>query len=197
VGVGAAHGRARARLGLGERDLEHEPAGGARGQEVLDRVRALAAGAGRADLRVERQQRRLQVAARGLRARRRAQVAPERRLPADLDVGQAARTGPERLDRVVELGDRRRRADRRAALFAAHARQPGAADEQRPPRAQPAVGDLGHDDRPARDDGHVGPVRKSADRLLARRRDDHFRRLNDPHNALSLRPRTRDEGSYT
>ena len=51
-------------------DLEHEPPGAVAGEEVLDRLRALAARARRADARAERDQRRAEVAA--LRRRRRA-----------------------------------------------------------------------------------------------------------------------------
>jgi hypothetical protein len=197
VGVGPTDACAPARLGLGELDVEYEPPGRASGEEVLDRLGALATGARRAHLRVEDEQRGLEVAPRRLGPRRRAQIAAQRGLSADLEVRQAAGAGAQRLDGVLELGDRRRRADRRAPALAAHARQAGAADEQGSAWPQAAVGDLGHDDRPACDDGDVRPIAESAHRLLTRRRDDHFRRLNDPHDALSLRRQRLDEGPYT
>ena len=101
VGVRPADGRGRRRLRLGDGDVEHEPSVRAGGQDVLDGVGALAAGAGRADLRVEHEQRGLEVAARALDAGRGAEVAADRRLLADLDVGDAPCARAERLDRVV------------------------------------------------------------------------------------------------
>ena len=95
-------------------------------------VGALAAGARGADLRVEDEQRRLQVAARALHAGRGAQVAAERRLLADLEVGDAPCAGAERLDRLLELGERRAGADDGAVALAADARESGAPDEDDP-----------------------------------------------------------------
>ena len=62
MGVGTVEPRERARSRLLEADVENEPAVPV-GEEVLDRVGPLAARARGADLRVERQERRLEVAA--------------------------------------------------------------------------------------------------------------------------------------
>jgi hypothetical protein len=49
----------------------------------------------------------------------------------DLEVGDAARAGAQRLGRVLELGERRGRADGRARAVALDAREAGAPDQQR------------------------------------------------------------------
>ena len=103
-----------------------------------------------------------------LLARRRAQVAAQRGLPADLEVGHAARARAERLDRVLELGERRARADRRAAVLAADAAEARLADQQRARGAEAAVRDLRHHDRPAGHDRDTVAVAERLDRLLAR-----------------------------
>src|SRR6266480_7263797 len=73
-----------------ELDLEHEPSAGAVREEVFDRLSALAACAGRRDPGTQSDQRRLQVSARDLAARSRAEVATKRRLRTDLAVRDRA-----------------------------------------------------------------------------------------------------------
>src|SRR6266487_1277106 len=75
-----------------ELDLEHEPSAGAVREEVFDRLGALAACAGRRDPGTQSDQRRLQVSARDLAARSRAEVATKRRLGTDLAVRDRAMT---------------------------------------------------------------------------------------------------------
>ena len=93
-------------------DLEHEPARAIAGEEVLDRLRALAALAGRAHARAERDQRRAEVAALGAEAGRRAEVAADGRGRANLEVAELAGEAREQPVRAVgERRDRHHRAD--------------------------------------------------------------------------------------
>src|SRR5207248_10299397 len=88
VGVRAAERRVALRAtGARERDLEHEPGRAVAREELLHGFDALAAGPGATDLRAERDQRRLQVAAGRLVAGRGAEVAPDGALRAHLHVG--------------------------------------------------------------------------------------------------------------
>ena len=121
--VERGEGRCRRLL---EADVEQEPAV-ARVEELLERLRALAAGAGRPRGRAEREERALEVAARRVRAVAGAEVAADRRLPADLEVGDVQRALRERRNVVGELGqpldrhactDRRRTSRRRRSCRA-------------------------------------------------------------------------------
>ena len=127
------------------------------GEEVVDGLGALAAGPGRADARAEREQRRLQVAARRLGAGRRAEVAADRRLRADLVVADV----PRRRSRAAPAPRRRGARPetvapiRERAVLAAEPVQPGAGEQERALRAQAAHAQLRHEDRPAGDDRHA------------------------------------------
>ena len=72
-------------------------------EELLERLRALAAGTGRARGRVEREERALQVAARRVVGRAGAEVAADRGLAPHLVVGDVERALGERLDVLGEL----------------------------------------------------------------------------------------------
>ena len=154
---------------LFELDFEQQPAVGAGGEEVLDRLGALAAFARRLDLGAERDQCSLQVAAGGCAAGRRAQIPSERRLAANLVICDVACRGPERLWRLLELGHRRHRTDRQRGAVARDSRQPGVLQQQDPIRPEPSVVDLGHQDRAAAQHGHAGAVAEGVDRLVPAR----------------------------
>src|SRR5881396_120313 len=100
----ASYGGVAGARRLVELDLEHEPSAGAVREEVFDRLGALAARAGRPDPGAQGGQRRLQVSARDLAARSRAEVATERRLRTDLAVRDRAGGGREWLGRSLQLG---------------------------------------------------------------------------------------------
>ncbi|CAA9482286.1 MAG: hypothetical protein AVDCRST_MAG13-1241 [uncultured Solirubrobacteraceae bacterium] len=201
VGVRAADRGAGPGLGVGEPDLEHEPALGAGGEEVLDGLRALPAGARGAHLRAEGDEGGLQVAARRLGPGRRAEVAADGGLGAHLEVRHAARGGRQRLGKALEPGHGRHRADGRAAARAQDARQAGPAEQERPPRIQPPVPDLRHDDRASGEHRDARPVTERRDRLLARPRGDDGRRLRRPlrlrHTTPSSSTSTPGETAYT
>ena len=113
---GCAGGRAAAyapAVGLVVRDVEHEPVRAVAGEEVLDRLASLAAGARRAHPCAERDQRRLQVAARRVGSPRRAEVAADRRLRRGSRGRRRARARSRAARRASSsVGDRRHRADR-------------------------------------------------------------------------------------
>ncbi len=119
----------------------------------------------RAHLRVEREQRALQVAARHLAVARRAQVAADGRLGAHLGIGDVRRARAERRAEVDERGDRRGRADRDRLAVPRDAREPGVSEEERACRRDATRGDRRHDDRPAADHGDVRPVAEQLDGL--------------------------------
>ena len=90
---------AGAPLGVVDLQLEDEPAGAVSREEVLDRLRPLAARSRRTDAGIERDQGRPEVAALEVTACRRAEVAADRRALPHLvvgDVGRGLREQPAR-----------------------------------------------------------------------------------------------------
>jgi hypothetical protein len=96
----------------------------------------------------------------------RAQVAADGRLGADLEVAHVGRGAGQRLVELLEHADGSRGADGHDAVLPGNPVQPAAGQHQHAPRAEAAVGDVGDDDRPAGDDGHVSAVTEGPGRFL-------------------------------
>ena len=161
--------------GLVEADAEEQPLAGI-GEEVLDRLLGDASVPGGSDRCPQRDERALQVAARRLGRVTGADVAADRSLRADLEVGDVRRARAERRGQLDELLDGRRRADGDARPLARDAGEPGVADENSLRRMDPAVREIRDDDRPAADDDDVRAVTEGSDRLLLGPRDENFGR---------------------
>ena len=122
MGVRTVEAGEPARSRLLEADVEHEPAVPV-GEEVVDRVGPLAARARRANLGVEGEEGRLQVAARGVSPDGSAEISADRRLRADLAVGDVRRALAQGRGQLDEVLDGRHRADRRARAVSSDSRQ--------------------------------------------------------------------------
>src|SRR4051794_26324867 len=124
-------------------DLEHEPPRTVAGEEVLDRLRALAAAPRRTDACAEREQRRAEIAALGLASGRRAEVAAQGGAPPNLGVADVPREPCEHL--VVasgELRDAHHRADPDDAVVGPQPVEAAPVEHERARRADPARGDV-------------------------------------------------------
>ena len=119
----------RACRGLLEAHVEQQPPLPVR-EELLQRLGRLAAGAGRAHLCADGEERALEVAPRRLAGPAGAEVPADGALAADLDVGDVGGARPDRRRQLHELRDRRRRADRDARPVARDACEPGAASAE-------------------------------------------------------------------
>ena len=157
-------------------ELEHEPSRAIAGEEVLDRLRALAALAGRTHACAERDQRRTEVAALRAEAGRRTEVAADGRGGANLEVAELAGEARQHLVRAVgERRDRHHRADPDDVAVGAKLVQAAAMEQQRARRLQPARRDLGHQNRAAGEHGDPFAVAEKPSRLVGRARNERFR----------------------
>src|SRR5581483_252050 len=176
VSVPAAQSVARrAALDVVELDLEHEPPGAVTSEEVLDRLRPLAARSRGPHAGPERDQRCREVAALGVRRRRRADVAAQCGVATHLCIGDVARRLGEDLDGVVdERGHGRHRADDEPPALGSNGVEAGLVEHQRALRSQLAGRDVAQDDGPAGDDRQALAAAVQGNRLVGGGRDEHL-----------------------
>ena len=148
-----------------ELDLEHEPPAPVAGEEVLDRLRALAALAGRSG-----RARRARSAARRDRRAAHRRPADAHRLPPTVACGAPRGRRSPRANRassssgaVHERGDRDHRADPDDVAVDAQLVEPAAVEQQRARGLEPARRDLRHQDRAAGEDRDVLAVSEELD----------------------------------
>src|SRR5207253_959586 len=153
-------------------DLQHEPAVWPGRDEVLGRLRTLAALADGPHVGADCDQRRLKVTARALATGRRTQVPSEGRLSAHLGISDLPCGAREWLWPILQLGYRRHRADRETGPVTADPGKSGVLQPQDALGPQSAVVDLGHQDRAPGQHGYSGTVSELLHGFFPGRRDD-------------------------
>ena len=155
-------------------DVEDKAAGAVAGEEILDRLGPLTAGAGRANPGAERDQRATEVAALGVASGRGADVSAERRVAPHLAVGDVPCDVREHLVRCVgQCGNRNHRADHDAVVVGAELIEAASVEHQGAFENQSARRDLGQQNRSTGVNRDARAVAVQGGRLVGGRRKEH------------------------